>query len=297
MKSFTHKERVKKLSQKWEDKYTYISPDNYNSNTKIIWICKEHWEFEKTYRNHLKQYCPYCITINKPILKEWEILNKVNNDRLDKYYITNYWRVWSDMVKWKTKWHWLIKHDDTHWYDIVNLTNKDWTQQVYKVHRLVANAFLWASNLLVNHKNGNKKDNRVENLEWVTASENCKHAYRTWLRKPVKWLKGEDNPASKLSNKDRDEMLNRRKHWETSEKLAKEYWITQSHLGKLYSQHIWPLQRTKKQFTEEDILKIFEEKKSMKLENILKKYEISTGTWYGWKRKYNINYDRVINEA
>ena len=43
-------------------------------------------------------------------------------------------------------------------------------------HRLVAEAFLGSSSLHVNHKNCDKLDNRVENLEYVTRSENMQHA-------------------------------------------------------------------------------------------------------------------------
>ena len=47
------------------------------------------------------------------------------------------------------------------------------------VHRLVAEAFLGKTQgLEVNHKDGNKSNNNVNNLEWVTASENQKHRFR-----------------------------------------------------------------------------------------------------------------------
>ena len=53
------------------------------------------------------------------------------------------------------------------------------------VHRLVAESFLGEHpDLQVNHINGAKDDNRLENLEWVTGSQNVKHAYDSGLRKP-----------------------------------------------------------------------------------------------------------------
>ena len=49
----------------------------------------------------------------------------------------------------------------------------------YFVHRLVARAFIYESNLDVNHKDLNKANNTVENLEYVTPSENALHSYKT----------------------------------------------------------------------------------------------------------------------
>jgi hypothetical protein len=58
------------------------------------------------------------------------------------------------------------------------ILNDGKTKQVVFTHRLVAEAFIGSeTHLFVNHKNGVKNDNRVENLEWVTASENVKHSY------------------------------------------------------------------------------------------------------------------------
>lgn len=52
------------------------------------------------------------------------------------------------------------------------------------VHRLVAECFLPnpCGKREVNHKDGNKQNNSVQNLEWASRSENMSHAYRTGLR-------------------------------------------------------------------------------------------------------------------
>lgn len=61
-------------------------------------------------------------------------------------------------------------------YLSITFDQTDGTRKTYQVHRLVARAFLGESDLQVNHKNKKKDDNRVENLEYVTASENMRHA-------------------------------------------------------------------------------------------------------------------------
>lgn len=70
-------------------------------------------------------------------------------------------------------------------YYVVNLRQKG-TSNVRFVHRLVAEAFLPNPKELptVNHKNGNKQDNRISNLEWASHSENNTHALALKLRQP-----------------------------------------------------------------------------------------------------------------
>lgn len=65
------------------------------------------------------------------------------------------------------------------------------------VHRIVAKHYIPNpdNSKFVNHKNGVKTDNRVENLEWVTCQENTVHAFDTGLR-----ASGEDSANAKLTN-------------------------------------------------------------------------------------------------
>lgn len=71
--------------------------------------------------------------------------------------------------------------------------------KTYLVHRLVAKQFLPnpENKPQINHKNGVKHDNRIENLEWVTCQENVKHSIDNNLIP-----RGQDRPNSKLSDDD-----------------------------------------------------------------------------------------------
>ncbi len=84
-------------------------------------------------------------------------------------------------------------------YSIVVLC-KSGMMKAFKIHRLVAILFIQNINnkLEVNHINGIKTDNNINNLEWCTHSENLKHAHRIGLKKAT-WggVFGKDNPLSR----------------------------------------------------------------------------------------------------
>lgn len=81
---------------------------------------------------------------------------------------------------------WLSLCDNGHGYKqvFVCVNNKRYMRYV---HRLVAECFIPNPNGLpeVNHLNGDKCNNRVENLEWCTRGDNARHAYRTGLMPPM----------------------------------------------------------------------------------------------------------------
>jgi len=72
---------------------------------------------------------------------------------------------------------------------------KNGKQKNFKIHRLVMLSFHGASELHVNHIDGNKKNNNFLNLEYCTRSENQRHAFRTGLA----CNKGERHSQNKLN--------------------------------------------------------------------------------------------------
>lgn len=92
------------------------------------------------------------------------------------------------------------------------------------------------NNLQINHKNGIKTDNRPENLELCTASENQKHSFKIGL---AFGQKGEKNPMAKLNKKNIIEIRNRYENNETQISIAKDFNITQGHIYSIVNRKSW----------------------------------------------------------
>ena len=104
------------------------------------------------------------------------------------------------------------------------------------IHRLVAEAFI--PNPLglaqVNHKNGNKNDNRVENLEWMTLQENMTHAAMMGL-KP----RGARHHMAKLNETKVVSIRKLARRGVSHTQLASEFGVGRTNIVKIVNRQIW----------------------------------------------------------
>lgn len=104
----------------------------------------------------------------------------------------------------------------------------------FRQHRLIALHFIdrEEGKNYVNHKDGNKSNNEISNLEWVTASENALHAANNGLSKP----RGEENPKNKLSISAVKSILNSS---ETNEALGRLHKVATSTISHIRTGRNW----------------------------------------------------------
>ena len=99
--------------------------------------------------------------------------------------------------------------------------------ETVKIHQLVARAFLGCppKGCVVNHKDGDKANNKVENLEYATRKENIQHAIQTGLL-PT----GERSTAAKLTTQ---EIHNIRAAGISQKELAQKYGVSRQHINRI----------------------------------------------------------------
>ena len=112
-----------------------------------------------------------------------------------------------------------------------------------KIHRLVAKAFLPNPNNLpqVNHKDGNKSNNSITNLEWCSASDNIKHAFKNGLMSS-NCKEKEEHKLHKLTQEEVDYI---RKHYKSRDKefssyaLGRKFGVSHTRILKIVKNEAW----------------------------------------------------------
>ena len=106
-----------------------------------------------------------------------------------------------------------------------------------RTHRIVAHAFLGPrpEGYQINHKNGIKTDNRIENLEYVTPKQNTLHAIKIGLRNAI----GEGHGSSKLTNSDVLEIRRLHQDGISGRTISKKFPVGKSAVGYILSGKTW----------------------------------------------------------
>jgi len=109
------------------------------------------------------------------------------------------------------------------------------------VHILILEAFTGyrPEGMWVNHKDGNKHNNKLENLEWVSASDNMRHAVATGLTPKPPLKRGTDQHLNKLAENQVREIRKRYANGEGIAKMAREYKVGESTVRHVIQRTSW----------------------------------------------------------
>lgn len=120
---------------------------------------------------------------------------------------------------------------------------KNNVKKTFLLHRVIADSFIPNpdNKKEVNHKDGDKLNNSVDNLEWVTPSENVIHSYKNGLQSK-KGIPGENNPQAKLKESDVITIFNSN---EKESVLAERYGVSFTSIYDIKKKRTW-IQTTSK---------------------------------------------------
>ena len=162
------------------------------------------------------------------------------------YAITKMGNIWSHPKTWERK-NGIPSSHKGKWmrpylmngYKAIVLRGRDGKKKRLLVHRLVALTYLKVPKLEVNHKNGNRSDCTLGNLEWVTRREN---AYHGISRKeyPTIFRSGESSTNSKLTDKKVREIRNMAAEGtRTYKQIASIYGVDNSVISRIVNRQTW----------------------------------------------------------
>lgn len=146
------------------------------------------------------------------------------------YQVSPEGRIWT-FPKRGHRGKWLTPKVGTHGYLTVNL-HRDGTRRCLTVHRIVAKAFIPNPDgkPQVNHKDGDRANAHVSNLEWCTSAENHRHAHRTGLRGR--------SPLNKLTEDQIAEAVAKRRSGELLRPIAAAFCVSESTISRLTSKEL-----------------------------------------------------------
>lgn len=153
------------------------------------------------------------------------------------YYVSNYGKVLNTMTGKVEK---IFMRNNGYWYVSVGAYNTYNSRKKFNIHRLVLLTFNYipgCENLQVNHIDGNKKNNCLTNLEWVTPKQNIEHSIKTGLRT----IFGQDKPSAKLRDEDVHNICKLIVNKVPDAAIARDYYpqVSEANINSIHRRHTW----------------------------------------------------------